>query len=324
MRRRDFLGVLSGAVAVIPLTSSVAQRRPFRIGWLVFGGATLRPIDQSLKDALAERGLVDGRRIEVVYRYANGIAAQFPQLAEELVAQKPDLLLAIGGDIIKALFDASKGAIPIVGAVSDNPMRAGIAASLARPGKNFTGLTFLTDEMAEKRMELLKDVVPNTRRVAAIFNPQHLDDEVTFARRGAESLGIELTAYPIHNVAELDKALGAASASGADSLFVIASRTTNFFDAKIAKYGQERHLSVIASWREFAAAGALLSYGPNRVLEAKRLAGYVEKVLNGTKPAELPIEQPVKFELVINLKTARVLGLNISRDILLRADELIE
>jgi putative ABC transport system substrate-binding protein len=321
MRRRDFLGVLSGAVAVIPLTSAVAQRRPFRIGWLVFGGATLGPIDQSLKDALAERGLVDGRSIELVYRYANGIAAQLPQLAEELVAQKPDLLLAIGGDIIKALFDASRGTIPIAGAVSDNPMRAGIAASLARPGKNFTGLT---DEMAEKRMELLKDVVPNTRRVAAIFNPQHLDDELTFARRGAESLGIELTAYPINNVAELDKALGAASASGADSLFVIASRMTNFFDAKIAKYGEERQLPVIASWREFATAGALLSYGPSRVLEAKRLAGYVEKVLNGTKPAELPIEQPVKFELVINLKTARVLGLNISRDILLRADELIE
>jgi putative ABC transport system substrate-binding protein len=147
---------------------------------------------------------------------------------------------------------------------------------------------------------------------------------LTFARRGAESLGIELTAYPINNVAELDKALGAASASGADSLFVIASRMTNFFDAKIAKYGEERQLPVIASWREFATAGALLSYGPSRVLEAKRLAGYVEKVLIGTKPAELPIEQPVKFELVINLKTARVLGLNISRDILLRADELIE
>jgi putative ABC transport system substrate-binding protein len=168
MRRRDFLGVLSGAVAVIPLTSAVAQRRPFRIGWLVFGGATLGPIDQSLKDALAERGLVDGRSIELVYRYANGIAAQLPQLAEELVAQKPDLLLAIGGDIIKALFDASRGTIPIAGAVSDNPMRAGIAASLARPGKNFTGLTFLTDEMAEKRMELLKDVFPYTARCGDI------------------------------------------------------------------------------------------------------------------------------------------------------------
>jgi putative tryptophan/tyrosine transport system substrate-binding protein len=322
MKRRDFIMLVGGAAAVLPLTPAVAQRRPFRIGWLVFGGATPGPIDQSLKEALAERGLVDGRSIEVLYRYANGIPAELPKLAAELVAQKPDLLLAIGGDVIKALFDASKGTIPIAGAVSDSPMRAGIAASLARPGYNFTGLTFLTDEMAAKRMELLKDVVPNTRRVAAIFNPQHLDDEMTFARRGADTLGI--TAYPVNNVAELDKALGAASASGADSLFVIASRMTNFFAAKIAMHGEERQLPVIASWREFTTAGALLSYGPSRVFEAKRLAGYVEKIVNGAKAADLPIEQPVKFELVINLKTARALGLNISRDFLLRADEVIE
>jgi len=214
--RREFITLLGGAAAAIPLTA-VAQRRHFRIGWLVFGGATPGPIDQSLKDALAERGLIDGRSIEFLYRYANGMPAELPKLAEQLVAQKPDLLLAIGGDVIKALFDASKGAIPIAGAVSDSPMRAGIATSLARPGKNFTGLTFLTDEMAEKRMELLKDLVPTTRRVAAIFNPQHLDDEMRFARHGADSLGIELIAYPINDVAELDKALGAASTGGADS-----------------------------------------------------------------------------------------------------------
>ena len=323
MRRRDFLGLLSGTAAVIPLTAA-AQRRPFRIGWLVFGSTALGPIDQSLKDALAQRGLVEGRSIEIVHRHANGVAAQLPELAGQLVAQKPDLLLAIGGDVIKALFDASKGTIPIVGGVSDSPTRAGIAVSLARPGKNFTGLTFLTDEMAAKRMELLKELVPTTKHVAAIFNPQHLDDEVTYARRAAETLGIELSAHPIGNVAELDGALAAARAKGADSLFVIASRMTNFADAKIAKYGQEQRLPVMASWREFTAAGALLSYGPSRIFEAKRLAGYVEKVLNGAKPADLPIEQPVKFELVINLRTARALALEISRDFLLRADDLIE
>jgi putative ABC transport system substrate-binding protein len=322
MRRRGFLGLLCGTVAVIPL--AVAQRRPFRIGWLVFGNATPGPIDQSVKDALAQRGLVDGRSIEIVHRYANGVADRLPALAAEIVAQKPDLLLALGGDVVKVLFDATKGAIPIVGGVSDSPTRAGIAVSLARPGKNFTGLTFLTDEMAEKRMELLKEVVPHTKRVAAIFNPQHLDDELTYARRGAESLGIELTAYPISNVVELDGVVRAASATKADSLFVIASRMTTFAAAKIAKYGQEHRLPVIASWREFTAAGALLSYGPNRVFEAKRLASYVEKVRNGAKPADLPIEQPVKFELVVNLTTARTLGLEISRDFLLRADELIE
>ena len=246
------------------------------------------------------------------------------ELAAELVAQKPALLLAVGGDVIKPLFEASKGNIPIVGGVSDNPMRAGIATSLARPGKSFTGITFLTDEMAAKRIELLKEVVPATKRVAVIFNPQHFDDEVTFARRGAESLGIELTTHPINSVDDLDGALHATSVNRADSLFVISSRLTGIVGAKIAQHGLARRIPVVATWREFTASGALFSYGPSRILEAKRLAGYVQKVLTGARPADLPIEQPVKFELVVNLATARALGMTISRDFLLRADEVIE
>jgi len=295
-----------------------------RIGWLVYGGTTLDPIDQSLKDALTQAGLVDGRNIEIVFRYANRKPDQLAGLASELVAQKPNLLLAVGGDVIKPLFDASKGGIPIVGGCSDSPIRAGIAESLARPSKNFTGITFLTDEMAAKRMEFIKEVAPNSRRVAVIFNPQHFDDEVTFARRGAQSLGIELTTHPINSAADLDPALRAASAESDESLFFISSRLTGILAANIAQYGQERRLPVIASWREFATSGALLSYGPSRIFEAKRLVGYVQKVLNGAKPADLPIEQPVKFELVINLKTARALGLNLPLALLDRADELIE
>jgi putative ABC transport system substrate-binding protein len=201
MRRREFITFLGGAVAAWPLAARAQKSLP-RIGWLVYGGTTLGPIDQSLKNALAQTGLVDGRNIEIVFRYANGKPDQLAGLASELVAQKPDLLVAIGGDVIKPLFEASKGGIPIVGGVSDNPMRAGIALSLARPSKNFTGVTYLTDEMAAKRMELLKEVTPNTRRVAVIFNPQHFDDEVTFARRGAESLGIALTTHPINSAAD--------------------------------------------------------------------------------------------------------------------------
>jgi len=323
MQRREFITVLGGLVAAWPLAARAQKSLP-RIGWLVYGEATLGPVDQSLKDALAQVGLVDGRNVEIVFRYANGKTDQLARLAFELVAQKPNLLLGVGGDVIKPLFEASKGDIPIVGGVSDNPMRAGIAVSLARPSKNFTGVTFLTDEMAAKRMEFLKEVAPNARRVAVIFNPQHFDDEVTFARRGAESLGIKLTTHPINSAADLDAALLAASAEGADSLFIISSRLTGIVAAKIAQHGQERRLPVIASWREFAASGALLSYGPSRVFEAKRLVGYVQKVLSGAKPADLPIEQPVKFELVINLKTAKALGLNVPLPLLDRADELIE
>jgi putative ABC transport system substrate-binding protein len=157
-----------------------------------------------------------------------------------------------------------------------------------------------------------------------IFNPLHFDDEVTFARRGAESLGIELTSHPINSVGDLDAALQGVSASGADSLLVISSRLTGIVAAKIARHGQEHRLPVIASWREFAESGALLSYGPSRIFEAKRLVGYVQKVLNGEKPADLPIEQPVKFELVINLKTAKAVGLTVPPSLLGRADEVIE
>ena len=316
---------LLGGTAARGRLPRVRRNRCPGLGGLVFGDAKkLGPVDQSLKDALAQAGLVDGRNIEIVFRYANGMSDRLAELAAELVAQRPTLLLAVGGDVIKPLFEASKGSIPIVGGVSDSPMRAGIAVSLARPSKNFTGITFLTDEMAAKRIELLKQVAPNVRRVAVIFNPQHFDDEVTFARRGAESLGIELTTHPINSVADLDAALHGVSASGADSLLVISSRLTGIVAAKIAQHGQERRIPVIASWREFTDSGALLSYGPSRIFEAKRLVGYVQKVLNGAKPADLPIEQPVKFELVINLKTARTLGMSISRDFLLRADELIE
>jgi putative ABC transport system substrate-binding protein len=323
MLRREFIAVLGGAVAARPLTAHAQKSSP-RIGWLVFGDAKLGPVDQSLKDALAQDGLVDGRNIEIVFRFANGRADRLAELAAELIAQKPNLLLAVGGDVIKPLFEASKGGIPIVGGVSDSPMGAGIAVSLARPSKNFTGITFLTDEMAAKRIELLKEIAPNARQVAVIFNPQHFDDEVTFARRGAESLGIQLTTHPINDAADLDAALHAVTASGADSLLIIASRLTNFVAAKIAEYGQERRIPVIAPWREFVASGALLSYGPSRILEAKRLAGYVQKVLDGQKPADLPIEQPIKFELVINLKTAKAIALTVPPSLLGRADEVIE
>ena len=323
MKRRAFIAGLGGAVAAWPFAARAQKSLP-RIGWLVFGDAKLGPIDQSLKDALAQAGLVDGRNIEIVFRYADGRSDQLAGLAAELVAQRPNLLLAVGGDVIKPLFEASKGSIPIVGGVSDSPMRAGIAVSLARPSKNFTGITFLTDEMAAKRIELLREVAPNARRVAVIFNPLHFDDEVTFARLGAESLGIELTTHPINNVADLDAVLHGVSASGADSLLVISSRLTGIVAGKIAQHGQERRFPVIASWREFADSGALLSYGPSRIFEAKRLAGYVQKVLNGEKPADLPIELPVKFELVINLKTAKALGLTVPPSLLGRADEVIE
>ena len=204
MRRREFVAALGGAAAALPALSpsaacaqpaAPANRRP-RIGWLVFGGANLGVIDQTLIDALAQRGLVAGRNIDVAFRYAGGEAARLSALAGELVALQPDLLIGISGTIVKALFDANKSVIPIVGGMSENPVRAQFITSLARPDKNFTGITFITDEMAAKRIELLKETAPATKHVAVIWKPQHLDDEMGFAKRAADSLGIRLTSSP--------------------------------------------------------------------------------------------------------------------------------
>lgn len=322
MRRREFITLLAGASVAAPFPAFA--QKVSRVGWLVFGDASLGPTDQSLKDALAQNGLVDGRTVNILYRFANGDLKRVPALAEELAAQKPDVMIAIGGDLTKALFDASKGNIAVVGGVSDDPVRMGLASSLARPGKNFTGVTFLTNEMAAKRIELLKEIAPDTKRVAVIFNPQHVDDELTFAQRAAQSLSIAITAHPINSAGELDAALRSAKENGATCLFVIASRLTRLVAGRIAQYGLEQRLAVITAWREFVTNGALLSYGPSLVFEARRVAGYVDKVLKGAKPADLPIEQPVKFELVVNLKTARSIGLALDRSVLLRADDLIE
>lgn len=323
MRRRQFIGLVAGAAA-LSVAPALAQKRPFRIGWLAFGHDAEGLIERSLKDALAQNGLVEGQTIDILYRFAKGSSPQLVPLASELADLKPDILVGVGGDVVKALAEAGKQRIPVVGGVSENPVRADLATSLARPDKNFTGVTFLTDEMAAKRVELLKEAIPGAKRVAVIHNPQHLDDELAFAQRAAGLLAIELLGLPITSAADLDPVLREAVSGKADAMFVIASRLTNLLSEKLARFGLDQKIPVIAAWREFAVSGALLSYGPDRVLQARRLAEYVRKVLYGAKPADLPIEQPTKFELVVNMKTARTIGLTISREILLRADDLID
>ena len=263
MRRREFLVLFAGAMSVprVALGQPV-QRRPL-VGWLVFGGANLGSIDQAMVDELAKRGLVEGRNIDVAFRYANDSPDRLSPLAHELVALNPNILIAIGGDVVMALFGATRQ-IPIVGGVSDNPVRAGFTTGFSRPDQNFTGVSFITDEMAAKRLELLKEVFPSAKRVAVIWNPQHLDDEITFARRAAQTLGIELLSFEARDSMGSDRALSDAANSTSDSLFVIPSRLTSANAAKIGSFARDRKLPVITAWREFADVGCLLSYGPSR------------------------------------------------------------
>jgi putative tryptophan/tyrosine transport system substrate-binding protein len=325
-KRREFITLVGGAVAGWPLSARAQrlQSRRFRIGWLAFSGAALGVVDGKLWNALSERGLIEARNTEVTFRYANGMPERLGELAVELVAQKPDLLIGIGGDVVRALLGASRGSIPIVGGVSEDPVRAEFSVSLARPGKSFTGVTFITDELAAKRVEFLKEAAKGARRVAAIWNPQHLDDEITFARRAAETLGLTLSSHPATSLSDVEDALREATVDGADSILVIPSRLTGMAAAKIARYGLDHRLPVVAAWREYVESGCLLSYGPNRAFQMRRVAEYVERIMAGAKPQELPIERPTKFELVINLKTSKAIGLEISRLLLHRADEVIE
>ena len=322
MKRRDFLTCFAGAVAMPGLALAQPGRRQ-RIGWLVFGGQKLGPIDSPTVAELAKRGLVDGQTVDVAFRYAGGEQTRINDLAKELVALKPDVLFGLGSEVVKSMFDLTS-AIPIVGGISENPIRAGFANNLARPDRNFTGVTFLTDEMAAKRLELLKEVFPAAKRVGMIWNPQHLDDEITFARRAAKQLDIELVSFEVQDVPSLEKGLSDAAASGVDSLFVIPSRLTSVRAAQIGAFGRERKLPVITAWREFAEADCLLSYGPNRRAEAQTLAAYMHRVMQGAKPLELPIQTPTKFEMVVNMRTAKAIGITIPAPSLLRADDVIE
>jgi putative ABC transport system substrate-binding protein len=319
MNRRALLITLALGPA-----AATAQDRRFRIGWLVFGAPPLGEIDRTLIDALAERGFSDGGKLEIVFRYAKGDLTALADLAADLVAQKPDLLIAIGGEIVRALFTASDGVIPVIGGTSENPVRAGLARTLGHPGMNFTGVTYLTDELAAKRLELLKETAPNSKRVAVIWHPQHMDDEFVLARRAAENLGFTLTSHEVDSSDTIDIALRNAKAANVDSLFVIPSRLTRIASPTISRYAIENRWPVVTSWRELVVNGCLVSYGPSRMAEARRLVDSVMKIMQGAKPADIPIQAPTRFELVVNIKTAKALGLTVPESLLARADEVIE
>jgi putative tryptophan/tyrosine transport system substrate-binding protein len=308
-------------LAVSPAAAQTS--RIYRAGWLCYGDSPTGPIDRELIVALAERNFVVERNLQVDFAFAKGDPGQLVPLAKELAARSPDILLGIGGDVLGALRGASDK-IPIVGGISDDPIRSGLARSFARPGLNFTGMTFMTDEMAAKRVELIREIVPAMRRLAVLWNPQHLDDEMRFAQQAAASLGLELSSHPAPDHAGVDVALRDVLAARPDGLLVIPSRLMSLAARLIADRARERRLPVVAAWREFVVAGSLASYGPKRALETRRIAALVERVLAGANPVELPIERPTAFELVVNLKTARAIDLRVPAQILDRADETIE
>jgi putative ABC transport system substrate-binding protein len=326
MDRRLFLATIPGGLLAAALPAEAQPAAVPRIGWLVYGGPfteASRGLEAAVLRELKERGYEDGRNLKIEYRHAEGRSERLPELAAELVRSKVNLLLALGGDVALALRRATTS-IPIVVATSTDPVRSQLIASLAHPGGNLSGVTFVFDELAAKRVELLKEVMPRLSRLAVLWDPTHVDNDFPQVEIAARRLGLQLQSLEIRGPNELESALRAAINGRAEALLVVPGRLTGFLSRRIIEGAAQSKIPVISGWREFAESGAVLTYGPDRVESAKRTVIYVDRILKGARPGDLPVEQPTKFELVVNLKAAKALGLSVPRSVLQRTDQVIE
>jgi putative ABC transport system substrate-binding protein len=296
-----------------------------RIGFLVPGTPTgITALLEAFRQGLHDYGYTDGQNIAVEYRYPEARPEQLAQAAAELVELNVDVIVTANlGN--RAVANATTK-IPIVLAVASDPVGSGLVSSIARPGGNVTGLNQISPELAGKRLELLKEAIPRANRVAAIWNSVDgtMATEYGETLAAASALGIELLSLTVREPSDLERAYERAASERIDALVVIADVFTRPNRARIAELAAQSGLPAISGDSEYAAAGGLMAYGPSLAVMWRRAAYYVDRILKGAKPADLPIEQPTRFELVINLKTAQALGLTIPQHVLLQATEVIQ
>ena len=309
----------SGLPRLVPVAR--AQLAVHRVGTL---GSTNGTTWEAFRDELAKRGYVEGRNLELVQRWSDGFGDRLPALAAELVRHKVDVIAASGTQATAAAMQASK-TIPIVMTVSSYPERVGLVQSLARPGGNVTGLSNIAPQLQGKRLELMKELLPSMRRMACLWNPDAPVEVI--AREAIEAAaaeaGVAMQFVAARNPAELPAALAAARSGGADALLAIGNPVNFAGLATITSYALEHRLPSVYDERRFVEDGGLLSYAPSFDDLFRRAAIYVDRIFKGAKPADLPVEQPTKLELFINLATAKALGLAIPQSVLLRADRVI-
>jgi putative ABC transport system substrate-binding protein len=277
---------------------------------------------ESFRQGLRASGFVDGQNVAIELRYARRGTEQLPELAAELIRLKVDVIYA-GGDLAARVAQQATGTIPIV-TITDDILGAGLIASLSRPGGNITGLTILAPELSAKRLEVLRDMIPGLSRVTALHDPTSGTSQVTMAESAARSLNLKLQVLEVRHRDDVPRAIRAARDSQAEALNVFFSPLLSSLHREIIAFAAEYRLPAIYQWKEHAEAGGLVSYGPSLAAMFRQSAIMVAKVLKGLKPADLPVEQPTKFELVVNERTATALGLVIPPPVLLRADEVIE
>ena len=322
MKRREFISLLGAAAAWPALTVAQSKRR-WRLGVLLYSDPQSDPQMEAIRRRLTELGYSEGRNISIEYRYAEGRLDRLPTLAAELVALQPDVILAIGGDVAPSARRVDQK-IPLVFVSSADPEQLGLVASLRQPGGNATGVTLLQDELASKRLELLKEAIPNVSRVAFIWYPDHPDNEHREAQRAAQALALRLDSLQVRSSEEIEGALSKAADARIEAIYVVSSRLTVLNLKKLVLFAAKDRIPLVGGWGAWAKEGGLFSYGPDAVAMAGRAANHIDKIFKGAKPSDLPVEQPAKFELIINLKTAAGLGLNLPHSLLSRADELVD
>ena len=324
MRRREFIWLIGGAVAVLPRLALGQQPSKIpTVGFLVAGTqASHGDWVAGYAKRLSELGWTDGRNVTIEYRWAGGDNQRMADFVAEFVQRKVDVIVTSANGV--RIARQATSSIPIVFAAFGDPVAAGVAESLARPGGNVTGLTVAPSDLASKRIELLHEIIPNFRHLSAVVNSTGgFLREVEGIRASATALNVQAEVFELRTADDI--ALALAKLTGrADALYVVSEPLVNANKDQIIKAAMAAKIPTIFGFREFVDAGGLISYGPNFSDLFRRAADFTDKILRGAKPADLPIQRPVKFDLIVNLKTAKALGLKIPESFLLRADEVIE
>jgi putative ABC transport system substrate-binding protein len=325
MRRRDFIR-LAGAAAAWPLVAraQTPAGKIYRLGVLQ-PGKPPEPLVDILRDRLKDLGYREGRNIAYEYRWAEGKPDRLDELAKELVDLKVDVISTLSTPAAIAAKKVTK-TIPIVFAGVGDPVGAGVVPSLSHPGGNVTGISILATELSGKRLEILKEIVPNAAPVAMFWNDTNpgMLLRAHEAQNAADKMGLNLQSIGVHDLISFDAAFATINDRQFNALLTLVDPFTREHRQRIVDFAAKRRLPAIYESREFVDAGGLISYGPSLPALQRRAADYVSMIFKGSKPGDIPVEQPTKFELIINLKTARALGLTIPPTVLERADELID
>jgi putative ABC transport system substrate-binding protein len=326
MRRRDFIIFLAGAMTVWPLAARAQQKAMPVIGVLSTGSpsASSGPLE-AFRQGLSEAGYVEGQNLAIEYLWAEGHYDRLPALAADLVGRKVDLIMASSPPSALAAKSATS-TIPIVFRGGADPVADGLVASLARPGGNLTGGSFVADELTAKRLQILSELVPQAGVIALLVNPQNASAErvIRDVQEAARTKGLQLHVLKAGSESEIDTAFASLVRLHAGALVVGADPFLSSRREQLVALASRHAVPAIYAWREFAASGGLISYGASLTAAYRLVGTYAGKVLKGAKPADLPVQQPTTFELVINLKTAKALGIDVPATLLAQADEIIE